>query len=579
MNSYCLVFYLVNNNMWYIIPEKLFKLSSFNSIESLIRSIEVAPYLLQEYIWVSDLNQSVTYYQIEDNKKSSIISILRVCSNFFEQFWIDWINKTDDINMLNKLITIKSQYKKLHVVLKKRIFEIFYLKNVNYKNQKYFDFSSNISLDNSNSIILETEIERYFEYLNSYNGTNLDFDIDTVNKYCQDNFFNFDDYKDNIEPYNSLLVLTILKLLYSSSNMYTFWNKYEIYENNDPNLNINLKQSNIKNEWKENINKLLNETISLISIKNPIYESLINHYFSTEEKNKSNFKSTFQDIEKYGKTKIKSLYINLKIFMDRFYLIPDYQLNFNNGYINNKYPDNNVEIFYLQNNYEELLKNGQVNYSKLISDKDNLSTIDETKNLSPVDIQNIYGIFAEELVKLEFNFINFNRGMKSMFVFWKNTVINRLYNRYIDFNSISNKNEGLTNYGDTRLLTFYYSMNLSNLFNFKDFTNSFYEIFYKNSWIGTLNYNTTNFLKLKDNINDINLHTLYTTDFTNINSNKNFIKLNISNKYSYQYLVESIRKFPDQKTFTKLIENAGFSRVGYQNLTFGACAIHWGFKE
>jgi ubiquinone/menaquinone biosynthesis methyltransferase len=48
---------------------------------------------------------------------------------------------------------------------------------------------------------------------------------------------------------------------------------------------------------------------------------------------------------------------------------------------------------------------------------------------------------------------------------------------------------------------------------------------------------------------------------------------------SYQYLVESIRKFPDQKSFKKLIENAGFSRAGYQNLTFGACAIHYGFKE
>ena len=48
---------------------------------------------------------------------------------------------------------------------------------------------------------------------------------------------------------------------------------------------------------------------------------------------------------------------------------------------------------------------------------------------------------------------------------------------------------------------------------------------------------------------------------------------------SYQYLVESIRKFPDQKSFKKLTENAGFSRVGYQNLTFGACAIHYGFKE
>jgi ubiquinone/menaquinone biosynthesis methyltransferase len=48
---------------------------------------------------------------------------------------------------------------------------------------------------------------------------------------------------------------------------------------------------------------------------------------------------------------------------------------------------------------------------------------------------------------------------------------------------------------------------------------------------------------------------------------------------SYQYLVESIRKFPDQKSFKKLIENARFSKVGYQNLTFGACAIHYGFKE
>jgi ubiquinone/menaquinone biosynthesis methyltransferase len=53
----------------------------------------------------------------------------------------------------------------------------------------------------------------------------------------------------------------------------------------------------------------------------------------------------------------------------------------------------------------------------------------------------------------------------------------------------------------------------------------------------------------------------------------------LKDQNSYQYLVESIRKFPDQKSFKKLIENAQFSRVGYQNLTFGACAIHYGFKE
>lgn len=49
---------------------------------------------------------------------------------------------------------------------------------------------------------------------------------------------------------------------------------------------------------------------------------------------------------------------------------------------------------------------------------------------------------------------------------------------------------------------------------------------------------------------------------------------------SYQYLVESIRKFPDQHTFASMIEDAGFSLAGcgYENLTFGVAAIHTGVK-
>jgi demethylmenaquinone methyltransferase/2-methoxy-6-polyprenyl-1,4-benzoquinol methylase len=43
---------------------------------------------------------------------------------------------------------------------------------------------------------------------------------------------------------------------------------------------------------------------------------------------------------------------------------------------------------------------------------------------------------------------------------------------------------------------------------------------------------------------------------------------------SYRYLVESIRRFPDQKSFTRLIENAGFERVRYRNLTGGIAAMH-----
>jgi demethylmenaquinone methyltransferase/2-methoxy-6-polyprenyl-1,4-benzoquinol methylase len=43
---------------------------------------------------------------------------------------------------------------------------------------------------------------------------------------------------------------------------------------------------------------------------------------------------------------------------------------------------------------------------------------------------------------------------------------------------------------------------------------------------------------------------------------------------SYQYLVESIRRFPDQQTFKAMIEQAGFSNVSVTNLSGGIAALH-----
>jgi demethylmenaquinone methyltransferase/2-methoxy-6-polyprenyl-1,4-benzoquinol methylase len=47
---------------------------------------------------------------------------------------------------------------------------------------------------------------------------------------------------------------------------------------------------------------------------------------------------------------------------------------------------------------------------------------------------------------------------------------------------------------------------------------------------------------------------------------------------SYQYLVESIRKFPDQETFSAMIRAAGFEQVKYRNLSMGIAALHSGWK-
>lgn len=47
---------------------------------------------------------------------------------------------------------------------------------------------------------------------------------------------------------------------------------------------------------------------------------------------------------------------------------------------------------------------------------------------------------------------------------------------------------------------------------------------------------------------------------------------------SYRYLVESIEMHPDQETLADMMRDAGFDRVGYENLVNGITAIHTGMK-
>lgn len=46
---------------------------------------------------------------------------------------------------------------------------------------------------------------------------------------------------------------------------------------------------------------------------------------------------------------------------------------------------------------------------------------------------------------------------------------------------------------------------------------------------------------------------------------------------SYEYLVESIRRFPDQASLAALMEQAGFARVSVTNFSGGVCALHQGW--
>ena len=47
---------------------------------------------------------------------------------------------------------------------------------------------------------------------------------------------------------------------------------------------------------------------------------------------------------------------------------------------------------------------------------------------------------------------------------------------------------------------------------------------------------------------------------------------------AYQYLVESIRKFPKPKAFAQMIEAAGFRRASFTPMTGGVVALHSGWR-
>ena len=55
-------------------------------------------------------------------------------------------------------------------------------------------------------------------------------------------------------------------------------------------------------------------------------------------------------------------------------------------------------------------------------------------------------------------------------------------------------------------------------------------------------------------------------------------KLVTNDADSYRYLAESIRMHPDQESLLQMMQNAGFERCDYHNLTGGIVAIHRGFK-
>jgi demethylmenaquinone methyltransferase/2-methoxy-6-polyprenyl-1,4-benzoquinol methylase len=67
-------------------------------------------------------------------------------------------------------------------------------------------------------------------------------------------------------------------------------------------------------------------------------------------------------------------------------------------------------------------------------------------------------------------------------------------------------------------------------------------------------------------------------DFYSLNILPALGKLIARDADSYRYLAESIRMHPDQQKLQSMMEQAGFERCDYHNLTGGIVAIHRGYR-
>lgn len=77
-------------------------------------------------------------------------------------------------------------------------------------------------------------------------------------------------------------------------------------------------------------------------------------------------------------------------------------------------------------------------------------------------------------------------------------------------------------------------------------------------------------------INNKNLAKIY--DFYSMNIIPQLGNLIVGDKDSYQYLVESIRTFPPQEEFCKIMDKSGFKIIDYKNLTGGVVCMYTGYR-
>ena len=190
--------------------------------------------------------------------------------------------------------------------------------------------------------------------------------------------------------------------------------------------------------------------------------------------------------------------------MNRFSSVPNRQLNFAEYYMPYKYTDT-IQTSYTNDLYNTYLINETTKYPNLNKLTGKLST-NEMDNLTPVNLENIYVNIADDVLTISFKLTILNSAIKSFIIFWRNSVVDRLYKKFIDNYSRTLSNPKFLD-SPKRNLTYYFTFNPGNMITSDEIKNSWIKMFYKNSWLGAACIDNNAFFKFKENMYDVEIYT------------------------------------------------------------------------
>jgi hypothetical protein len=506
------------SNKYYLIPETFFNLSEIDNFTNSVESVELQQNLLNDlFIENRDIfhviPSHVNILQLKNSTLNQLLPVIRLNFDNWTEFWLKIINKKENFNYFTRLLSQLSLIDDFNKRLNLIIYDKFNNYNIFYDYKEYLNFSDEIK----NYYLLENNVLE-----------NPIFDSDYAVNYAIKNNLDIEKCKLETIKFNSLFFLFLLQTIYpdftTNIKSFTFWKKYNLYENNNINNELPVTTNNYFLEWSNRFN-FYKETSYGIEYEKLNIE-IYNNFFKKYNECEININALFNTIDIKEKEKLwcilYTIYLrfnnkdtnttlNKICFDDYFTISPFFSLFF----MGNNTSSQDISSIFIEN---EINKN--IEYYNSLKNinlvKDNLSNFDKYGYIQPVDLALIYVYLCYNYIESITSDEIFNNYQ--FLVYWRNKINIAYFFRTADIldnyksdniknNSLKNVFNSLHDYNETnKLLTFYHNIDLTREINLDIIRDELIKTIYSESFFGTVDIETNNL-----DVNDITISP-YQTD-------------------------------------------------------------------